>query len=90
MIRIGVDLGGTKIEALALDQHGRELKRKRVATPKGDYQGTIKTIVELVTFLEENWRKGNRWNRHPWNSFSENRVGEKCQFHLADWEALQP
>jgi len=41
MIRIGVDLGGTKIEALALDQHGRELKRKRVATPKGDYQGTI-------------------------------------------------
>ena len=53
MIRIGVDLGGTKIEALALDQHGRELKRKRVATPKGDYQGTIKTILELVTFLEE-------------------------------------
>ena len=53
MIRIGVDLGGTKIEALALDQHGRELERKRVATPKGDYQGTIKTIVELVTFLEE-------------------------------------
>ena len=53
MIRIGVDLGGTKIEALALDQNGRELKRKRVATPKGDYEGTIKTIVELVTFLEE-------------------------------------
>ena len=53
MIRIGVDLGGTKIEALALDQHGLELERKRVATPKGDYQGTIKTIVELVTFLEE-------------------------------------
>ena len=53
MIRVGVDLGGTKIEALALDQQGRELERKRVATPKGDYQGTIKTIVELVTFLEE-------------------------------------
>ena len=90
MIRIGVDLGGTKIEAIALDQHGQELKRKRVATPKGDYQGTIKTILKLFTFLEEKPREKNRWNRHPGNSFSENRVGEKCQFHLADWEALQP
>jgi|TARA_B100001079_G_scaffold155152_1_gene132934 fructokinase len=53
MIRIGVDLGGTKIEALALDQEGRELERKRVPTPRGEYQGTIKTIVELVRFLEE-------------------------------------
>ncbi len=40
MIRIGVDLGGTKIEALALDQEGRELERKRVPTPRGEYQGT--------------------------------------------------
>ena len=53
MIRIGVDLGGTKIEALALDQEGRELERKRVPTPRGEYQGTIKTITELVRFLEE-------------------------------------
>ena len=36
-MRIGVDVGGTKIEAIALDPKGSELQRIRVATPKGDY-----------------------------------------------------
>src|SRR3954463_1577060 len=35
--RIGIDLGGTKIEALAMDHAGREVFRKRVLTPRGDY-----------------------------------------------------
>jgi fructokinase len=51
-MRIGVDLGGTKIEALALDSHGRELKRVRVATPRGDYAATIVTVKSLVDELE--------------------------------------
>jgi len=46
--RIGIDLGGTKIEALALDAGGRETLRKRVATPRGDYQGTLNAIGSLV------------------------------------------
>ena len=46
--RIGVDLGGTKIEALALDARGREVFRKRVATPRGDYAATIATVKQLV------------------------------------------
>src|SRR5580765_2821227 len=47
-LRIGVDLGGTKIEAIALDGSGREAFRKRVATPRGDYQGTVNAIAGLV------------------------------------------
>jgi len=47
-VRIGVDLGGTKIEALAFDRAGRELFRRRVPTPIGDYEGTVRAIAELV------------------------------------------
>jgi predicted NBD/HSP70 family sugar kinase len=47
-LRIGIDLGGTKIEALALDANGREVLRKRVATPRGDYAATLSTIQRLV------------------------------------------
>jgi len=46
--RIGVDLGGTKIEALALDGGGREVFRKRVPTPRGDYSATIAAVKALV------------------------------------------
>ncbi len=52
MIRIGVDLGGTKIAACALDDSGRELVRRRVATPQGDYQRTIEEIAALVRSVE--------------------------------------
>ena len=51
MIRIGVDLGGTKIEAAALDRSGRFLVRRRVATPDG-YDAKIKAIATLVHVLE--------------------------------------
>lgn len=48
MIRIGIDLGGTKIEGVALAPGGRELARERVATPVGDYAATLSAIVGLV------------------------------------------
>lgn len=48
MTRIGVDVGGTKIEALALDAKGREVFRKRVPTPPDDYQAAIRAVVSLV------------------------------------------
>jgi len=53
VMRIGVDVGGTKIEALALDAVGHELQRIRVPTPKGDYSGTIAAIEGLVRELEQ-------------------------------------
>jgi fructokinase len=51
-MRIGVDLGGTKTEALALDDSGHELRRVRVPTPQQDYLGTVRTIAALVQGLE--------------------------------------
>lgn len=51
-MRIGIDLGGTKIEALALGADGQELSRIRVATPRHDYAETLGTIARLVHTLE--------------------------------------
>ena len=49
---IGVDLGGTKIEAIVLDAHGASLWRERVATPAGDYRATLAAIAALVARAE--------------------------------------
>ena len=50
--RIGIDLGGTKIELAALDASGRMLLRRRVATPTGDYEGTVESVGTLVDGAE--------------------------------------
>jgi fructokinase len=49
---IGVDLGGTKIEAIVLDSAGTCLWRERVATPAGDYRATLASVAALVTRAE--------------------------------------
>ena len=51
-MRIGIDLGGTKIEAIALDDHGTECFRQRVDTPRDDYQATVNAIAQLVHTIE--------------------------------------
>src|SRR5713226_5593878 len=53
LIRIGVDLGGTKIEFVALERDGRELHRHRMATPRFDYEGTVRAITDAVTEIEK-------------------------------------
>jgi fructokinase len=52
-LRIGLDIGGTKIEALALDAAGREVFRKRVPSPRGDYAATISAVSSLVAEIGE-------------------------------------
>jgi fructokinase len=52
MLRIGVDLGGTKIEIIALADDGRELLRRRVATPREEYAAILETIASLVREAE--------------------------------------
>jgi fructokinase len=51
-MRLGIDLGGTKTEIIALGEDGGELLRRRVATPRGDYAGTVATIADLVRGAE--------------------------------------
>ncbi len=52
-LRVGIDLGGTKIEALALDGGGREVFRKRISSPQGDYAATIAAVTSLVNEIGE-------------------------------------
>lgn len=58
MIRFGIDLGGSKIELIALDAQGAVLTRQRTATPQGDYAGTIEAIAGLVAEAERAWGPG--------------------------------
>lgn len=51
-MRIGIDLGGTKIEGILLDEHGVEHARKRIPTPQGDYVATVKAVAALVHELK--------------------------------------
>jgi fructokinase len=47
-LRIGIDLGGTKIEAIAIDSNGVERFRRRVPTPQGQYDQTVRALADLV------------------------------------------
>jgi fructokinase len=51
-MRIGIDLGGTKIEGIALDTAGTVLVRRRVPTPRGDYRATVDAVAGLVRAIE--------------------------------------
>ncbi|EAR5800672.1 fructokinase [Salmonella enterica] len=52
-MRIGIDLGGTKTEVIALDDAGEQRFRHRLPTPRDDYQQTIETIAALVDMAEQ-------------------------------------
>ncbi len=52
-MHLGIDLGGTKIEIIALDDSGTERFRKRIATPQGNYKKTLEAIVRLVQYAIE-------------------------------------
>ena len=52
MLRIGIDLGGSKIELVALEASGQVLLRRRRPTPKGDYQATLRAIGDMVAAAE--------------------------------------
>ena len=50
-MRIGIDLGGTKIEGIVLDDSGKERARVRVATPQDSYQATVDGVAAVVRKL---------------------------------------
>jgi fructokinase len=51
-VRIGIDVGGTKIEAIGLASDGTIRARRRIDAPRGDYDRTVKTLVDLVEAIE--------------------------------------
>lgn len=51
-MRIGIDVGGTKIEGIALDPSGREVRRIRISAPRDDYRRTLEAITSVVADLE--------------------------------------
>ncbi len=57
-MRIGIDLGGSKIEGAVMDDTGQLRERLRVPTPQGDYQATLQAIAQLVENLESTTAKG--------------------------------
>jgi len=52
-MRLGIDWGGTKIEIIALSNEGEELFRQRRDTPKGDYEGCLRAVQQLVEAAEQ-------------------------------------
>ncbi|MGH9173000.1 MAG: ROK family protein, partial [Vicinamibacterales bacterium] len=52
-MRIGIDVGGTKIEGAALDDDGHWRLRTRIAAPQGDYRATLRAIADLVRTIEK-------------------------------------
>lgn len=58
MPRIGIDLGGTKIEGIVMGEGSAILARRRIATPGGDYAATVKACADLVASLE--WEVGHK------------------------------
>ncbi|WP_265950408.1 ROK family protein [Dechloromonas sp. A34] len=60
MLRIGIDLGGTKIEVVALADDGQALLRRRIPTPQGEYMATLMAVAGLVETVEnELGRRGS-------------------------------
>src|SRR5512136_2224247 len=60
MFRIGLDLGGSKIEGILMNAGATELARYRVATPRNDYAATIATVVDLTARLTQGVPDGVR------------------------------
>ena len=51
-MRIGIDLGGTKVEGIAMAEDGREALRRRIPAPRGDYANTLAALTGLVHDIE--------------------------------------
>ena len=86
--RIGIDLGGTKIEGAALDRQGRCRVRRRVATPtarlRRDDSGDRRSRSAAI---EQEIGKPPRSGSEFRGRLAAHRAGQECQLHLADWPA---
>ena len=85
MFRIGIDLGGTKIEGVVLDPAGREIFRKRIATEREHGYGHILNRLKLLhdELVGQCFRPADDvWHRHARGHFPAHRFAEKFQYRL--------
>ena len=59
MLRFGIDLGGTKIELIVINEDGKELYRQRYATPQDQYQAILACIRNLIQKAEQHTGKAD-------------------------------
>ena len=86
-MRIGIDLGGTKIEGIAI-RGSDEAARMRVETPRGDYAGDHRSGGRHSRSARAaRWLERVRGRRHPGNDFLRHRPGQERQLRLADRQA---
>ena len=89
--RLGIDLGGTKIEIIALDGEGRELLRRRVATPRGDYAATLDAIVPARARASESAlgipERASTGIGTPGTHLTRERPDAQRQLGVAQWSA---
>jgi len=89
-MRIGIDLGGTKIEAIALDDNGSTLLRRRVPTPNGDYVGTLNAIADLVlSFRNRTLPKRLVGRRIPRSNLNSDWPTQKLEQHCLERQAVR-
>ncbi len=89
-MRIGIDMGGTKIEGIALADSGEELLRIRVKTPRDDYEATIKAITGIVRSIEtETKQKATVGVGIPGTISPQTGLVKKCEFYLDYREAVR-
>ena len=51
-MRIGIDLGGTKIEGIAIADDGSQRLRRRIPAPRGDYDATLTAVMDFICEIE--------------------------------------
>ena len=89
-MRIGIDLGGTKIEGIVLAESGREIARKRIAAPRGSYGDTLAAITGLVAeIVPAGKRRRAGGDRRSGKSITSHRTDRKRQFDMADRPAIR-
>ena len=84
-LRIGLDLGGSKIEGILLSPEATEMARYRIATPRDDYAATIVAIVDLTCRLTQDITAEATIGIAVPGS-----IDAKCQFDLAQRAPLRP
>jgi Transcriptional regulator/sugar kinase len=83
--RTGIDLGGSKIEAIVLNENGEEVFRHRIPTPQNSYSNTVAAIEYLINKADETVNTETKsWHWDTRVIVPNNKTSEKRQLHLAD------